>query len=76
MQLLPIKSAHDHKFHHEEALAYELGGLFCLENKMTAMGLDRLRSAVERYNGWGALEKSKRLQLLIDTTMFREQPSL
>ncbi|KAL7533852.1 hypothetical protein ACHAXR_005484 [Thalassiosira sp. AJA248-18] len=49
-----IKSAREHKFIHEEALANELYGIFCIENKMTGKGIEQLHIAVDKYKQWGA----------------------
>jgi len=61
-----IKSAQIHKFLHEEALAYELYGIFCVENKMIDEGINQLSMALDKYKLWGALKKCDDLQIFID----------
>ena len=61
-----IKSAHDHKFIHEEALACELYGIFCVENHMSKKGLKLLHIALDKYKQWGATKKADELQLFIN----------
>ncbi|KAL9184861.1 hypothetical protein ACHAXT_002638 [Thalassiosira profunda] len=61
-----IMSAHEHKFVHEEALAYELHGVFCVENGMVTNGLEQLRAAIDRYRKWGAAKVAKRVQIYVD----------
>lgn len=53
-----IKSAHEHKFIHEEALAYELFGIFCLEEGDMCKGNELLEKAQELYDQWGAHKKA------------------
>ncbi|KAL7538263.1 hypothetical protein ACHAXR_008846 [Thalassiosira sp. AJA248-18] len=57
-----IKSARDHKFIHEEALAHELYGIFCIENRMVDEGFENLHIAVDKYKTWGAMKKADDLQ--------------
>ena len=52
-----IKSALEHKFIHEAALAYELYGIFCIENNMVDEGRKQLQMAVDKYKQWGAMQK-------------------
>eukprot|EP00581_Thalassiosira_minuscula_P030220 CAMPEP_0183766210 /NCGR_PEP_ID=MMETSP0739-20130205/11423_1 /TAXON_ID=385413 /ORGANISM="Thalassiosira miniscula, Strain CCMP1093" /LENGTH=104 /DNA_ID=CAMNT_0026004973 /DNA_START=138 /DNA_END=449 /DNA_ORIENTATION=+ len=61
-----IMLAQRHKFLHEEALAYELYGLFCVENQMVDKGVRQLLKAHDKYKEWGALKKCDDLQNLID----------
>jgi len=61
-----IKSAHKHKFIHEEALAYELYGIFCYENKMVDKGLKQLLLAVDKYRQWGAKKKVTEVRFLLE----------
>eukprot|EP00584_Thalassiosira_punctigera_P026025 CAMPEP_0172580146 /NCGR_PEP_ID=MMETSP1067-20121228/139611_1 /TAXON_ID=265564 ORGANISM="Thalassiosira punctigera, Strain Tpunct2005C2" /NCGR_SAMPLE_ID=MMETSP1067 /ASSEMBLY_ACC=CAM_ASM_000444 /LENGTH=186 /DNA_ID=CAMNT_0013372883 /DNA_START=496 /DNA_END=1053 /DNA_ORIENTATION=+ len=61
-----ILSAHNHKFMHEEALACELYGIFCIENQMFEKGCKQLYLALEMYQQWGAIRKAKEVQLYID----------
>ena len=60
-----IESAHAHRFLHEEALAYELYGLFLLENGRVDEGSDQLNIALDKYEKWGALRKVDDLQEFI-----------
>ena len=48
----------DHKFIQEEALACELYGIYFIENKRVAEGVEQLQIAVKKYQQWGALKKS------------------
>mmetsp|Transcript_35430 Transcript_35430/g.62194 ORF Transcript_35430/g.62194 Transcript_35430/m.62194 type:complete len:228 (-) Transcript_35430:148-831(-) len=61
-----IKSAHEHKFIHEEALACELYGIFCIENHVADEGTKQLHIALDKYKQWGAMKKADQLQLFID----------
>jgi len=61
-----IKSARDHKFLHEEALALELYGIYLVENKMVAEGLRQLQMASETYTRWGAMRKAGAVNDFID----------
>mmetsp|Transcript_3491 Transcript_3491/g.7827 ORF Transcript_3491/g.7827 Transcript_3491/m.7827 type:complete len:656 (+) Transcript_3491:3-1970(+) len=54
-----IKSAHDHKFINEEALAYELFGIFCIEEGNLYKGNECLEKARELYEMWGAKKKAR-----------------
>ena len=61
-----IRSAREHKWLNEEALAYELHGVFCVENGMRDKGTAQLRAAIDRYREWGAANVAKRVQLYVD----------
>jgi len=61
-----IVSAREHKFLHEEALAYELYGIFCMENQMVDQGVEQLNIALDKYKEWGAMKKAEELQHFID----------
>jgi predicted ATPase len=61
-----IQSAREHKFAHEEAMACELFGIFCVENNMFEEGTNQLNTALEKYKQWGAMGKVTKLQLIID----------
>ena len=61
-----IKVAREQKFIHELALAYELHGIFCVENKMIDEGVKQLLAAVNTYNEWGAAKKVDDVKLFID----------
>jgi len=65
-----IVSAQEHKFIHEEALAHELYGIFCVENHMVDRGSKQLHIALVKYKQWGALKKAGDLQLFIDLVDF------
>ena len=70
-----IVSAREHKFLHEEALAYELYGVFCMENKMVDKGVEQLNIALDKYRQWGAMKTAEGLQRFIDVhdlTTFRD----
>ena len=70
-----IKAARDHRFLHHEALAYELHGVFCVENGMRDKGATQLQAAIDRYRKWGALEVAKRVQLLVDSIAAAVDPT-
>ncbi|KAL7543135.1 hypothetical protein ACHAXR_012438 [Thalassiosira sp. AJA248-18] len=61
-----IKSACTHNFIHEEALAYELYGFFCVENNMIGKGSEQFHIAVDKYKTWGAMKKAENLQHFIE----------
>jgi ATP-dependent RNA helicase DDX31/DBP7 len=52
-----IESAKQHKFIHEEALAYELGGNFHLAMNNKSMSMNYFTEAREKYIQWQALAK-------------------
>ena len=60
-----IESARQHRFRHEEALSFELWGIFCIENHMADKGLKQLLIALDMYKQWGAMKKAKDVQLFI-----------
>lgn len=62
-----IMSAREHKFLHREALAYELHGIFCIENQMIDKGRGQLDKAIDKYKQWGAFKKASELQLFMDS---------
>ena len=61
-----ILSARKHKFTNEEALAYELYGIFCVENEMVVKGAEQFQLAMHKYKEWGAIRKVRELQNLVD----------
>mmetsp|Transcript_12564 Transcript_12564/g.27248 ORF Transcript_12564/g.27248 Transcript_12564/m.27248 type:complete len:1558 (+) Transcript_12564:111-4784(+) len=61
-----IVSAREHKFTHYEALAYELHGIYFVENKIIDKGRDQLQMALDKYKQWGAMKKANEVQLLMD----------
>jgi len=61
-----IRSAREHKFESEEALAHELYGIFCVENKMVDEGIKQLLTAVDLYKEWGGMGKANEVQLYVD----------
>jgi len=65
-----IKFAHDQKYTHEEALACELYGIFCVENHLAAKGSEQLHNALNLYTRWGATRKVADLQHFIDILTF------
>ena len=65
-----IKSAKDHKFMNEEAMANELFGVFCIQNQMIdEEGMKHLRIALDLYKQWGALNKAAVLEQFIKDKM-------
>jgi len=61
-----IESAHAHKHLQYEAFAYELYGIFCVENRMIDKGHKQLQMALDKYKLWGAIKKANEIQLLMD----------
>ena len=61
-----IKSAKDHKFMNEEAIANELFGIFCIENQIVDKGTKHLRIALDLYKQWGAMNKATDLEKFIE----------
>jgi len=53
-----VKSAREHKFINEEALAYELYGIFRVETGHLENGKELLRKAQSLYAEWGAMKKA------------------
>ena len=64
--LVSIKAAHEHKYLHYEALAYELHGMFLIENSMPDEGVGQLKVALDKYKLWGANRKVKELEDFMD----------
>lgn len=64
-----IVSAHEHGFHHEEALACELYGIFLIDTKNIVVGIEQLNLAIHRYMLWGAQNKVNDVKVLIDNTL-------
>ena len=60
-----IKSAKDHKFMNEEAMANELFGMSCIEKQMGDKGMKHLRIALDLYKQWGAMNKAADLEQFI-----------
>lgn len=56
-----IKSAREHKFIHEEALAYELYGIFRIETGYLENGKELLRKAQSLYAEWGAMKHASQV---------------
>merc|ERR1719223_1266627 len=54
-----IASAQEHKFIQEEALAFELYGIYLVENERRGKGLKQLEIAAKKYKQWGALKKAQ-----------------
>jgi len=69
-----IVSAHKHRFEHEEALSFELYGIFLVENKKVAKGLQQLENAIEKYKLWGAKKKADAVLEFIDLVKKTMQP--
>jgi len=60
-----ITTAKKQNFIQDEAVCYELYGMFLVENKKMDAGLDQLRLALEKYEEWGAMRKVDDLQLFV-----------
>lgn len=71
-----IKSAHDHKFIHEEGVAHELLGHFQLERGHRLEALSSFKSSVQCYKNWGALAVAKRLEDFLQSTFGSESVKL
>lgn len=63
-----IASAREHRFYNEEGLAFELYGIYLIENKMVAKGLEQLQYAKEKYQKWGATKKAEAVEEFRDLT--------
>ena len=57
-----IKSAKEHKFTHELALAFELAGYFYKDRGDETTAINMLKKAHEAYVEWGAIGKAKLLR--------------
>jgi len=72
---LSINSAREHKFIHEEALAYELFGNFKMENGQSSIGKKHLDTACELYKKWGAYRKVESMTKSTSAELARSSPS-
>ena len=61
-----IVSAQSSKFLNELALAHELYGIFCLENKKNELAKEQLQMAADKYEQWGAVTKMTEVQQMKD----------
>lgn len=71
-----IVFSREYKFLHYEGLAYELHGIFLLENNMLDKATGQLRMALNKYRRWGATKKVEELQSfmeLVNPTYLREE---
>jgi hypothetical protein len=62
-----IRSAREHKFIHEEAIASELAGLFFLERGLREKSLHLFLHSIWSYKTWGALAVAKRVETFIES---------
>lgn len=62
-----IRSAHDHKFVHEEGIASELAGMFHHGRRHRQQAHEFLLHSVECYKKWGAHAVAKRVKTFIAT---------
>jgi hypothetical protein len=60
-----IRSAREHKFIHEEAIASELAGMLYCERRLHEKALNFLMHSVQSYKKWGALAVAKRVETFI-----------
>ena len=60
-----IRSARQHKFIHEEAIASELAGLFYLDRGLREKSLHLFLHSIWGYKAWGALAVAKRVETFI-----------
>lgn len=65
-----IKSAKEHKYLHYEALAFELHGIFCLENDNVDEGKEQLQKAIAKYSEWGAMKKAEDVRRFLNDARF------
>jgi len=61
-----ILSARDHKFIGEEAMAYELFGIYLVENKKIDRGVEQLEMSYKKYTQWGAFRKAMDVRNIIE----------
>ena len=61
-----ILSAREHRFYHEEALATELFGVYLVERKQIAKGLEQLHGAMNKYKQWKAFKKADMVKEFIE----------
>lgn len=66
-----IKSAQEHKFIHEEAIAHELCGHFYLETGRYPDALRSFNSSIECYMSWEALAVARRVEDFVRSNFFR-----
>ncbi|KAL7541595.1 hypothetical protein ACHAXR_011473 [Thalassiosira sp. AJA248-18] len=57
-----IRSSHEHKFIHEEAVASELAGMFFYGRGLQSKSLAFFRHAIKCYNEWGGLAVARRVE--------------
>ena len=57
-----IRSAHDHKLIHEEAIASELAGDFFYERSCPQKSLALFKHSIKCYKEWGALAVARRVE--------------
>jgi hypothetical protein len=62
-----VRSAREHKFIHEEAIASELAGLFFLERGLREKSLHLFLHSIWSYKTWGALAVAKRVETFIES---------
>jgi hypothetical protein len=60
-----IRSAHEHKFIHEEAIACELAGTFYHERRFHQTSYPYFLLSIERYKQWGAFAVARRVQTYV-----------
>ena len=60
-----IRSAREHKFIHEEAIASELAGVLYYERRIHQKALNFLMHSIRSYEKWGALAVAKRVETFI-----------
>ena len=60
-----IRSAREHKFIHEEAIASELAGIFYLDRGLHEKSLHLFLHSIWGYKTWGALAVAKRVETFI-----------
>lgn len=69
-----IASAHKQHLLHEEALAYELYGIYFIENHQVDKAMELLNVSIQKYVEWGALKKVEALKSFIglfDLALFK-----
>ena len=57
-----IRSAHDHKFNHEKAIASELAGDFFYKSRVLSKSLALFKHSITCYKEWGAFSVARRVE--------------
>ena len=72
-----LRSAHEHKFINDEAIASELAGIFFCEERLHGVKAEALLlHSVQCYKTWGALAVAKRVETFIVSKFVADCSSL